>query len=126
TTFFLLGTLPRDAERRLGETEESAMTATFNEAKLEQFMGQMIGHMTGAALCYSVWLGDELGLYRVMAGAGPMAADEVAGKAGANLQLVREWLDGQAAGGLLVYDSGTDRYELSPEAAMVLADDSSP
>ena len=102
------------------------MTATFDEAKLEQFMGQMIGHMTGAALCYAVWLGDELGLYRVMAGAGPMAADEVAGKAGANPRLVREWLDAQAAGGLLSYDGAADRYELSPEAAMALADDSSP
>jgi len=102
------------------------VTATFDEAKLEQFMGQMIGHMTGAALCYSVWLGDELGLYRVMAGAGPMAADEVAGKAGANPRLVREWLDGQAAGGLVSYDGAADRYELSPEAAMALADDSSP
>ena len=30
--------------------------------RLEAFMGRMIGHMTGAALCYSVWLGDELGL----------------------------------------------------------------
>jgi SAM-dependent methyltransferase len=89
-------------------------------------MGQMIGHMTGAALCYSVWLGDELGLYRVMAGAGPMAADEVAGKAGANARLVREWLDGQAAGGLIAYDGAADRYELSPEAAMALSDDSSP
>jgi len=80
------------------------MTATFDEAKLEQFMGQMIGHMTGAALCYAVWLGDELGLYRVMAGAGPMAADEVAGKAGANPRLVREWLDAQAAGGAIGQD----------------------
>ena len=102
------------------------MTATADQDKLEQFMGQLIGHMTGAALCYSIWLGDELGLYRVMAGTGPMAADEVAGKAGANPRLVREWLDGQAAGGLVAWDAATDRYELSPEAAMALADDSSP
>jgi len=32
--------------------------------KLEGFMGKMIGHMTGSTLCYSIWLGDELGLYR--------------------------------------------------------------
>ena len=31
-------------------------------AKLEVFMGKMIGHMTGSTLCYSIWLGDELGL----------------------------------------------------------------
>ena len=47
------------------------MAETVDQARLEEFMGQLIGHMTGAALCYSIWLGDELGLYRVMAGAGP-------------------------------------------------------
>jgi hypothetical protein len=31
----------------------------------------MIGHMTGSTLCYSIWLGDELGLYRELAGTGP-------------------------------------------------------
>jgi 2-polyprenyl-3-methyl-5-hydroxy-6-metoxy-1,4-benzoquinol methylase len=39
---------------------------------------------------------------------------------------VREWLDGQAAGGLLTWDEATDRYEIGPEAAMALADDESP
>ena len=89
-------------------------------------MGRMVGHMTGGAVCFAVWLGDELGLYRVLQGAGPMTAEEVAGKAGCQTRLVREWLDGQAAGGLIGYDAGSDSYELSPEAAMALADDSSP
>ena len=55
-----------------------------------------------------------------------MTADDVAGKAGCNPRLVREWLDGQVAGGLIGYDVATDRYELSPEAALALADDNSP
>ena len=38
---------------------------TFNEERLGEFMGTMVGYMTGGALCFSVWLGDELGLYRV-------------------------------------------------------------
>ena len=46
--------------------------------RLEAFMGRMIGHMTGAALCYSIWLGDELGLYRALAGSGPRTADSLA------------------------------------------------
>jgi len=65
------------------------MTAAIDEGKLEQFMGQMAGHMTGGALCFAVWIGDELGLYRVLAGAGSLTADEVAGKAGCNPRLVR-------------------------------------
>jgi len=102
------------------------MTQTIDMAKVEQFMGQMVGYMTGGALCYGVWLGDELGLYRALAGSGSLTAEEVAGKAGCNARLVREWLDGQVAGGLVGYDAETDRYELSPEATMALADDTSP
>jgi 2-polyprenyl-3-methyl-5-hydroxy-6-metoxy-1,4-benzoquinol methylase len=94
--------------------------------KLEMFMGKMIGHMTGSALCYSIWLGDDLGLYRELAGTGPRKADSVAAKTGCNVRLVREWLDAQAAGGLVAYDPAADTYELSPEAALALADDGSP
>ena len=86
-------------------------------AKLEVFMGKMIGHMTGSTLCCSIWLGDELGLYRELAGTGPRNADSVAAKTGCNARLVREWLDAQASGGLVAYDPAADTYELSPEAA---------
>jgi SAM-dependent methyltransferase len=55
-----------------------------------------------------------------------MAADALAAKVGCNPRLVREWLDGQAASGLVEYDAAKDTYLLGPEAAMALADDSSP
>ena len=102
------------------------MTKTIDEAKLGEFMGRMIGNMTGGALCFAVWLGDELGLYQALAGAGPITVDEVATKSACNARLVREWLDGQAAGGLVDYDATRDVYELSPEATMALADENSP
>jgi SAM-dependent methyltransferase len=86
----------------------------------------MIGHMTGGAICYSIWLGDELGLYRELAGSGPRTADSVAAQTGCHPRLVREWLDAQAASGLVAYDPSADTYELGPEAAMALADDRSP
>jgi hypothetical protein len=41
-------------------------------------------------------------------------------------RLAREWLDGQAAAGLVAYDADTDTYQLGPEAAMALADENSP
>jgi 2-polyprenyl-3-methyl-5-hydroxy-6-metoxy-1,4-benzoquinol methylase len=73
-----------------------------------------------------MWLGDELGLYRAMAGSGAMSADDLAKKAGTNPRLTREWLDSQAAAGLVSYVASDDSYTLSDEAAMILADDSSP
>jgi SAM-dependent methyltransferase len=103
------------------------MSATaIDEAKLEEFMGQLVGHMTGGAVCFSILLGDELGLYRSLAGGGSQSAEQLAQEAGCHPRLVREWLDGQAAAGLVGYDAEGDRYSLSPEAAMVLADDASP
>ncbi|MEN3273134.1 MAG: hypothetical protein V7636_1895 [Actinomycetota bacterium] len=99
---------------------------TIDASKLETFMGQMVGNMTGAAMCFGVWLGDELGLYRAMNGAGAQTSDQIATATGCNPRLVREWLDGQVAGGLLDYDAASDRYAISPEAAMALADESSP
>jgi SAM-dependent methyltransferase len=99
---------------------------TIDEKALEAFMGKMIGHMTGGTICYSMWLGDELGLYREMAGTGPRTADSVATSSKCNPRLVREWLDGQAAGGLVTYDAAKDTYELGAEAALALADDTSP
>jgi len=97
-----------------------------DESKIEEFMGRMVGYMTGSAVCFGIWLGDELGLYRVLAGAGPQTADAVADAAGCHRRLVREWLDGQAASGLLDHDASADTYLLGAEGAAVLADDSSP
>jgi SAM-dependent methyltransferase len=102
------------------------MAATIDEGRLDEFMGQLIGHMTGGVLCFAIRLGDELGLYRAMAGAGPLTADNVADATGCNRRLVREWLDGQAAAGLVSCDAAAGTYELSGEAAAALADEASP
>ena len=64
------------------------------------------------------------GLYRALAVAGPQTAGALADATGAaDPRLVREWLDGQAAGGLVGYDQAADTYELSAEAAAALADE---
>jgi SAM-dependent methyltransferase len=97
-----------------------------DEATIEAFMGNIVGFMTGGTVCYGIWLGDELGLYRAMAGAGPVSSDDLAKQTGCNPRLVREWLDGQTAAGLTTYEADTDSYELPEVSVMVLADDSSP
>ena len=96
-----------------------------DEARMGEFMGRMAGYMTGGALCFGVWLGDELGLYRALIG-GAKTSDELAEATGCQPRLVREWADGQAAGGLIEYDAAAQTYALSPEGAAALADDSSP
>lgn len=107
------------------ETGGYSMTAV-DEARVEEFMHRMVGYMTGAAVCYGIWLGDELGLYRVLAEGGPARPEQVAARANCNPRLVDEWLNGQAAAGLISYDRETGNYGLTSEAAMALADDTSP
>ena len=101
-------------------------TPVIDQAKLEAFAMRAVGDLTAAYTGVMVSLGAKLGLYKAMAGAGPLSAKEVAKRAGCAERYVREWLNAQAAGGYLGYHAGSDTYELSPEQAMVLADEESP
>jgi SAM-dependent methyltransferase len=85
-----------------------------------------VGHLTGSAVVATMVLGDQLGLYRAMAGAGFVSASEVAQRTGCQPRLVREWLDANTAAGFLEYRPESETYRLSDEAAMVLAVEDSP
>jgi SAM-dependent methyltransferase len=102
------------------------VVASIDESAVEEFMHRVIGYVTGSAVCYGIWLGDELGLYRVLADSGAASAADLAAGTGCNPRLVREWLDGQVAAGLIDRDATADTYELSDVAAMALADENSP
>src|ERR1700731_1703700 len=82
-----------------------------------------IGATLNAAL---VVMGDKLGLYRAMAGAGPLDPAELARRAGVAERYVREWLNAQAAGGYVEYDPASGRYTLPAEQANALTDEESP
>jgi 2-polyprenyl-3-methyl-5-hydroxy-6-metoxy-1,4-benzoquinol methylase len=101
-------------------------TATIDEARLEEFVGRVVTDMSAAISAPLTMLGDKLGLYRAMAGAGPLTSAEIAQKAECDERLVREWLANQVAGGYVEYDADADRYELPAEHAMVFADPESP
>ncbi|MCW3028652.1 MAG: class SAM-dependent methyltransferase [Solirubrobacterales bacterium] len=103
------------------------MSATeIDEAKLEAFMGQAVTDMGAVVSAPLMLIGEKLGLYKAMAGAGPLSSQEVAERSGAAERSVREWLANQAAGGYVSYDPETDRYTLPDEHALALADEESP
>ncbi len=99
-------------------------------AEVEAFVHQVIGDAGATVAGVLTYIGDRLGLYRAMAGAGPLTAEELAARTGTHLRYVREWLADQAAGGYVRYvpgDAGSDERFLLPAAhAAVLADESSP
>ncbi len=94
--------------------------------KLQAFMGQVVTDMGAVISAPLMVIGEKLGLYKAMAGAGPLSSEEVAQRTGVAERSVREWLRNQAAGGYVTYDGESDRYTLPDEHAMALADEESP
>ena len=97
-----------------------------DESKLNAFLGQAIGEMGAAINAALILIGDKLGLYKGMAGAGPMTSEELAKKTGLSERYVREWLSAQAAGGFVTYDAAAKKFTLPPEQAFALAIEDSP
>ncbi len=89
---------------------------------LKQFSFTVWTYKMGEQVSLLIHLGDRLGLYRALHGAGPLTSHEVADRAGLDERFVREWLLGQAAARLLErHDDG--RFELTEVQAAVLADE---
>lgn len=101
-------------------------TPAIDQAKLESFVMRAVADLSSAYGGVMVSLGNKLGLYKAMAGAGPLNARELAARTGCAERFLNEWLNSQAAGGYVNYHAVSDTYELSPEQALVLADESSP
>lgn len=97
-----------------------------DDKKLHDFIGQMLSDLGGAFSIPLVRIGDTFGLYKALHADGPMTAAELATKTGLAERYLREWLSAQAASNYLNYNPASSEFELSPEQAMVLADEDSP
>src|SRR5579863_7269765 len=94
--------------------------------KLMGFVFRAVDEVGATLNCALVVMGDRLGLYRALAGAGPLTPGELAARTGTAEPYVREWLCAQAAGDYVCYDPDSGRYSLPPEQAVALTDESSP
>jgi SAM-dependent methyltransferase len=95
-------------------------------AKLDAFMGKMLGDMGAAAGAALVLMGDKLGLYKGLAAIGPATPKALADQTGTTERYVREWLAAQAAAGYVMYHAENGTYSMTPEQTIALADESSP
>jgi len=100
--------------------------SAIDSAKLDALVARALGDLSAGYGGVMISLGNRLGLYKTMAGAGPLSALELATRADCAERYVREWLNSQVAGGYLAHHPATDTYELTPEQALVLADEDSP
>ncbi len=97
-----------------------------DEEKLMAFVFRAVDEVGATLNAALVVMGDKLGLYRAMAGAGPLTPAELASRTATTERYVREWLNAQAAGGYVEYEPEQGTYELAPEQAVALTDESSP
>jgi len=108
-------------------TDQGQLTATLAAERRDALVGRLFGAVINALDVSCIYVGDRLGLYRALAEAGAVTSTELAAKTGASERYVREWLEQQAATGLLdVEDARADatarRYHLPAGHDEVLLD----
>jgi SAM-dependent methyltransferase len=97
-----------------------------DEAKLNEFLGRVVGDMGAGLHAAIVMIGDKLGLYKSMGDSEPVTPAELARRTGTDTRYVHEWLNANAAGGYVEYDARFGTYRLTEEQASALADEDSP
>jgi hypothetical protein len=103
--------------------DTDAPVRPLDQERLQAFLGRFAADQAATMHAATVVLGDQLGLYRALAEAGPQSADELAVATGCHPRLVREWLNAQVASAYCEHEDG--RYWLTPEQAACLADTTS-
>ena len=93
--------------------------------KLEQFLGQFVTDLGATVHAGMVVIGERLGLYKALA-AGPLTAPELAAITRTDERYVREWLASQAAGGYITYNAQTQKFGMTEEQALTLANEDGP
>ncbi len=97
----------------------------------DELVERLFGAGLGMAEVLTVYLGDTLGLYRALERVGPMTSADLAKETGIFERYAREWLEQQAAAGILVVDdvsapADARRYLLPPSHIEPLLDPESP
>jgi SAM-dependent methyltransferase len=97
-----------------------------DNAKLQEFIGKVVNEWGATEGALLTFIGDRLGLFQAMAGAGELSPEELAKITGTQPRIIREWLAGQAAGGIVTYNRVNGMYMLPEEQACALTDSNSP
>jgi SAM-dependent methyltransferase len=97
------------------------------EARRDALVERLFLATVGAWDVFALYVGDRLGLYRMLAERGPCTSHDLAEASGLNERYVREWLEQQASTGILeaedaVGASGAARFSLPPGHDEALTD----
>lgn len=104
------------------EPRDSLIDTLIDPEALKRYSFNVWSYKQGEVVSLMIHIGDRLGLYRALDGAGPLTAAELASRTGLQERWLFEWLRGQTAARLLDYHD-PDRFELSSVGAAVLANE---
>ena len=95
-----------------------------DQEAVEKFSEKVWNNIQATMTTAVCLLGDQLGLYRALAEAGPTTSVGLAAHTGLHERWLREWLQQQACAGLVAYE-GNGHFYLKPEAIEVLVNEES-
>ena len=96
-----------------------------DKQRSQQFMQKLVGDVGTALAAALVFVGDRSGLFKAMAGAGPLTSAVLAERSGIAPRYVEEWLASMVGAGYVEHDAAGDRFTLPDEHAMFLTDPAS-
>lgn len=91
--------------------------------RVKAFTNKVFGDMAGAMSAGLGYIGVKTGLFRAMAGKGPMTLAQVLQATGLQSRYVEEWLKGMASAGYLEHEPAAGTWLLPDEHAFMVASD---
>jgi 2-polyprenyl-3-methyl-5-hydroxy-6-metoxy-1,4-benzoquinol methylase len=92
-----------------------------DQQRAQEFMRKVVGDMGTALAVALIYIGDRVGLFNKMAGAGPLTAEQFAERSGLHPRYAQEWLGAMVCNGYIEFDADASTYTLPEEHAMFLA-----
>lgn len=96
-----------------------------DKEKSTRFMLKLVSDVGTTLAAGLLVVGDHSGLFKAMAGAGPLSSDELAARASIAPRYVEEWLAVMTGAGYVEHDPVADTFVLPDEHAVFLTDASS-
>lgn len=96
-----------------------------DKERVKAFADKVFGDMAGAMSSGLGFVGVKTGLFRAMAGKGPLGPAEITRLTGLQSRYVEEWLKAMVCAGYLEYEPAAGTYRLPEEHAYLLASEGS-
>lgn len=92
-----------------------------DKARSQAFMMKVVGDLATATAVSLVYVGDRVGLFKAMAGAGPLTREALEQRTGIHPRYLEEWLAAMFCAGYLEHDAVADSWTLPDEHAVFFA-----